>query len=716
MSQTNSNTNNRKAILIRAILVFSGMFFFGLAVVYFVFKIQVKEGQKWRTKAENLSTHVFDVAPVRGNIFDCNGNLLASSVPIYDVRIDGLAKGFVNNDNFDADLDSLSICMANEFQDRSAKSYKSLFTKVKKAKNRYFLLKRKISFRQMQRMSKFPIFRMGKYKGGLLITERTTREKPFEMLAERTIGFTQTGVAKVGLEGSFDFLLKGKSGKQVMQRIAGGTWIPIDDENSIEAQEGKDVYTTIDVNLQDVATHSLMNKLIEERAEWGTAILMEVSTGHIKAIVNLNREKDGSYVERYNYAIGSKIEPGSTMKLISMLSLIEDGFVTSKDKVDAENGLKTFCNYTMHDSHTGTGIITMQEAFEHSSNVAIAKQIVRFYQKNPEQFYQKIQSLNLTSKLKLQIAGEVTPSVLNPNNPMWSCSSLPSMSIGYGLSFTPLQLLSVYNAIANNGKLVKPIFVSQVSDAGQTVKQYKPNVLVEKVCSDATLKQLREMMEGVVVRGTAAGFKSEFYSYAGKTGTAVIANDGKGYNNAGKKFYRASFCGYFPADAPKYSCCIVVSKPLKEYYAAKVALPVFKDIADKVYATSIQLHTDLRNKVAIDSMAHLPPISKIFTKDLKQILMDIDSKKLIQKDSVEEDGDWSETEKNGINLAYQSISFENELVPNVLGMGIRDALYLLESKGVQVQVLGSGKVKKQSVSPNTPIKQVKKIVLQLSKA
>ncbi len=716
MSQVSNTTNNRKSILIRAILVFTGMFLFGMAVVYYVFKIQVKEVDKWKAKANEFSTHVFEIDPIRGNIFDCNGNLLASSVPIYDIRVDGQAKGFVANDNFENDLDSLAICMANEFKDRSAKAYKSLFVKIKKTKNRYFLLKGRISFRQMQRLTKFPIFRLGKYKGGLLITERTTREKPFEMLAERTIGFTQIGVAKVGLEGSFDFMLSGKSGKQVMQRIAGGTWIPIDDENSIEAQEGKDIYTTIDVNLQDVTEQSLMNKLVEEGAEWGTAILMEVATGHIKAVANLTRESDGSYTEKYNYAVARSTEPGSTMKLISMLSMLEDGFVTAKDKVDVENGVKTFCNYTMHDSHEGTATISMQEAFEHSSNIGIAKQVVRFYQKNPSAFYKHIEQLNLTNKLKLQIAGETKPSVLNPNNPMWSCSSLPSMSIGYGLSFTPLQLLSVYNAVANNGKLVKPLFVTNITDAGQTVKQYKPTVLVEKICSDATLKQLRDMMEGVVARGTASGFKSEFYSYAGKTGTAIIANDGKGYNSGGKKFYRASFCGYFPADAPKYSCMVLISKPLKEYYAAKVALPVFKDIADKVYATSIQLHTDLKSKIAIDSAVHLPAISKIFTNDLKQIMSVFESKRLLKIDSTNEEADWAETSNYGNNLGYKSIDYNIELVPDVKGMGIKDALYLFESKGVQVQVIGSGKVAKQSVPPNTPIKQVKKIVLQLGKA
>jgi cell division protein FtsI (penicillin-binding protein 3) len=302
------------------------MFLFGTVIVAYLFKIQVKEGPQWIALAESLSTKEVNLEPVRGNIFDCNGNLLATSVPIYDVRIDGKATGFTKNENLETDLDSLAICMSAEFKDKSARAYKDLFRKITKTGNRYYLLKNKISFHQMQNLSKFPIFRMGKYKGGLLVTERTKREKPFGYLAERTIGFRQaldadeSNVIKVGLEGSFDKYLGGKRGKQIMQRIAGGTYIPINDESTIDAQQGKDIYTTIDINLQDVAENSLMNTLVENDAEWGTAILMEVATGEIKAMANLSRVSEGKYTEKFNYAIGERMEPGSTMKLVSMMA------------------------------------------------------------------------------------------------------------------------------------------------------------------------------------------------------------------------------------------------------------------------------------------------------------------------------------------------------------------------------------------------------------
>ena len=720
---TSTNTNTRKAILIRTGVVFACMFLFGTVIVAYLFKIQVKEGPQWIALAESLSTKEVNLEPVRGNIFDCNGNLLATSVPIYDVRIDGKATGFTKNENLENDLDSLAICMAAEFKDKSARAYKDLFKKITKTGNRYYLLKNKISFHQMQNLSKFPIFRMGKYKGGLLVTERTKREKPFGYLAERTIGFRQaldadeSNVIKVGLEGSFDKYLGGKRGKQIMQRIAGGTYIPINDESTIDAQQGKDIYTTIDINLQDVAENSLMNTLVENDAEWGTAILMEVATGEIKAMANLSRVSEGKYTEKFNYAIGERMEPGSTMKLVSMMALLEDGHVKPIDHVDAENGEKLFCSSTMRDSHLGTGVVTMQEAFEHSSNVAFGKQINRFYQRNPQQFYNHIEKINLTKKLNLQLSGEPNPYVRKPNDPEWSCTTLPWMSIGYEVLFTPLQVLSIYNAVANNGKLMQPLLVKSVSNAGLLVKEYPSKVLVEKVCSEQTAKQLRLMMEGVVLRGTASSLKSDFYSYAGKTGTAVIAKGKQGYSGGLGKIYRASFCGYFPADQPRYSCFVLISEPRKEnYYAAKVALPVFKEIADKVYATSLNLHKELKY-VAHYTINDLPQSNKAYTDDLKLVLNQIGISNHLHNDSItEEESIWAKAEIQDKSVAIQPLLHNKGFVPDVKGMGLRDAIYLLESKGLTVRVKGVGKVVRQSVTPGTPLGLVKVIQIQLGKA
>ncbi len=709
-----NNTNTRKAIFMRTMVVYSGMLVFAGMILFYLGKITFKEGDKWRAMADSLSTRVFEIEPIRGNIFDCNGNLLATSLPIYDVRIDAKAPAFMDEEMFDNNIDSLSYYLSKLFNDKSPSDYKQTLVKIKQQGNRYFLFRRKISYHELRAMYSFPIFKMGKYKGGLLVTERSRREKPFEMLAERTIGFKQeSGSVKVGLEGFYDGYLSGKSGKHVMQRIAGGTWVPIDDELIIDAQQGKDLITTIDINLQDVAEHALLNTLIENDADYGTAILMEVATGEVKAIANLTRESEGIYNEKYNYAVGESVEPGSTFKLVSMMALLADGFVKPGDKVDTENGVKRFCNATMNDSHEGTGVITMQEAFEHSSNVAMAKQVARYYAKKPSLIYEHYKALGLTEKLNLQISGVGMPVLKSPSSKSWSCTSLPWMAIGYELLLTPLQLLTVYNAIANDGKMMKPILVKRIEQDGKAVKIFNPKVMNPAVCKPEIAKQLRNMMEGVVLRGTAHELKSDFYSYAGKTGTALVANNGKGYTTGGKS-YRASFCGYFPADNPKFSCFVLISRPRKEkYYASAVALPVFKEIADKVYANSLNLHRELKvtNPYFSEDM---PLITHAQKSDVKKVLDGVKLSSHYHNDSIqEEETDWVNGGVQDKSIALEPIRLETGKMPDLTGMGARDAVYFLERKGIKVELSGYGKVKKQSVNPGEPIRKINFIQLQL---
>ncbi|OYU95388.1 MAG: cell division protein [Bacteroidetes bacterium B1(2017)] len=697
-------------------LVFSGMFVFAVMVLYTVFKIQVFEGKHWRSMADSLSTRVFEIEAVRGNIFDCKGNLLATSMPIYDVRIDAKAPAFMDEELFQNSIDSLANQLSSLFNDQPALAYKKSLVRAKKEGSRYLLFKRRITYHQMRALTKMPLFRMGKYKGGLLLTERTRREKPFGLLAERTIGFKQEiGGIKVGLEGFFDDNLSGKSGKHVMQRIAGGTWIPIDDELMIDAQQGRDIVTTLDINLQDVAENALLNTLIENDAEYGTAILMEVATGELKAVANLTRESEGVYAEKYNYAVGESVEPGSTFKLVSTMALLEDGFMKPTDHVDAEGGEKRFCNVTMKDSHLGTGVITLQEAFEHSSNVAFGKLMQKFYAKNPNKVYSHYKDLGLTEKLNLQLAGVGAPIVKSPSNKSWSCTSLPYMAIGYELQITPLQLLTVYNTIANNGVLVKPLLVKTIEQNGKVIKNYPTVVLNQQVCKPEVVKQLRGMMEGVVLRGTASLLKSDFYTYAGKTGTAVVANNKRGYKAGGGKSYRASFCGYFPAENPKYSCFVMISQPRKEnYYAAKVALPVFKEIADKVYASALNLHRELKFTNPYNT-TDLPVIAMADKQDVKEILNQVKLSSHFHNDSIHQDEtDWVSGEVQDNSVAMQPRIVVAGKMPDVRGMGAKDALYLLERKGVRVELKGMGKVKKQSIAPGSLLRKFQTIQLQLS--
>ncbi len=698
----------------RMTLVFSGMFVFAILVLYTVFKIQVFEGKKWRAMADSLSTHVFEIEATRGNIFDCQGNLLATSMPIYDVFLDTKAKAFQDEEGFQNSLDSLTNDLSVLFGDKSALAYKQSLLRAKREGNRYFLFKRKISFMQLHAMLEMPIFRLGKknkYAAGLRISERTRREKPFGMLAERTIGFKQEiGSVRVGLEGFFDEKLSGKSGKHVMQRIAGGTWVPIDDELLIDAQQGKDIVSTLDINLQDVAENALLSNLILNDAEFGTAILMEVVTGDIKAVANLTRESEGVYKEKYNYAVGESVEPGSTFKLVSALSLLEDGFMKPEDKVDAENGQKAFCkNAVMKDAEFGTGVITLQQAFEHSSNVAFGKLMKKYYESNPSKVFKHYEALGLTKKLDLQLSGVGMPNVKGPNHKAWSCTSLPYMAIGYELTVTPLQLLSIYNAVANNGVMMKPNLVKNISQAGKVLKTYPPVVLNPQICKPEVAKQLRTMMEGVVLHGTASTLKSNFYSYAGKTGTAVIT--GPRQASRGKS-YRASFCGYFPAENPKYSCFVLVSRPSEgEYYAAKVALPIFKEIADKVYASALNLHRELKftNPIFSTDLPQMPMADK---GDVKEILNQVKLSSHFHNDSIHQDEtDWVLTSMQDKSMAMQPVIVQSTKMPDLRGMGARDAMYLLERKGIHVQLIGLGKVKKQSLSPGSPLR--KNLIIQL---
>lgn len=710
-----TNTNTRKAIFVRSTLVFSCMMLFAAVVVYGLVNVQIIEGKHWRDMAEELGTREVEIESVRGNIFDCKGNLLATSVPIYDVIIDAKAPGFTEVESFQQNIDSLAIYLANLFQDKSIEAYKYQLLSLRKEGKRYNVFKRKVSYRQMRALSQFPIFRLGRNKGGLILNPRSRREKPFDMLAERTIGFKQAeGNVKVGLEGFFDKDLSGKSGKHVMQRIAGGTWIPVNDELMIEAQQGKDLVTSIDINLQDVAEHALLNTLIENDADYGTAILMEVATGELKAIANLTRESQGIYQEKYNYAVGEAVEPGSTFKLISMMALLNDGYVIPADKVDTEGGEKNFCNATMKDSHLGTGVIDMQYAFEHSSNVAFAKQMARFYAKHPEQLYAHYKRLGLTEKLSLQINGVGAPVVKSPDSKSWSCTSLPWMAIGYELLLTPLQMLTVYNAVANNGVMVKPLLVKRIEQEGRAVKTFDRKVMNPAVCKPEVVLQLRSMMEGVVLRGTASQLKSGHYTYAGKTGTAVVANNRSGYK-AGGKSYRASFCGYFPAENPKYSCFVMIGRPRKEnYYAAKVALPVFKEIADKVYASSLYLHQELKFVMKQPSM-DLPIIPNALKEDVKTILNKVQLSSHFHNDSIHEDeSDWVVGMPQDNSVALEPVLLESGKIPDVRGMGARDALYLLERKGIKVEVKGMGKVRKQSLTPGSPVRKYQTIQLELS--
>lgn len=699
----------KKDILLRVYVLFGLMCLFGISIVGKIWHTQNVRGEELRAIADSLTTKTTKIEPSRGNIYSADGSLLATSVPTYDLYLD-LQVETITKEMFNEGLDSMSLGLSRILGDRSASEYKRLLREARRPGpgKRYYPLKKNVSHAQQQQLYKLPVFRAGRYKGGLIAEVKNKRVKPFAVLADRTIGYKIEGVGAVGIEGSFDEYLKGNTGVRLMQKISGNVWKPLNDENEIEPQDGQDVITTIDLNLQDVAESALERQLNDHKADKGCAILMEVQTGAVLAIANLERVGEDKYRETYNFAIGQSTEQGSTFKLATMMALMEDGYISPDDSVDTQGGIIRYYDRVLKDSKEGGyGKITMKEVFEQSSNVGISKMVNRHYQKNPQSFVDRIKSFGLTDKLDLQIKGEGAPFINSTGFKRWSKLSLPYLSIGYESQFTPLQILTFYNAVANNGKMVKPLLVREIRNKGVATQKFTTQVMREKIASDQTLENARAMLEGVVENGTATRLKHAQYKVAGKTGTAVIASKSDGYQ-VGKKRYQASFVGYFPADNPRYSCIVVVYAPNNNlYYASQVAAPIFKEIADKVYSTSIELHPSLN---ATGPLAmNMPMVKSGNTQSTAAAL----SKLGIPLSKAETVGEWSNCTPNQSKIELKNRQSGVGVVPDVTGMGLRDAIFLLESTGLQIRVSGRGSVLRQSISPGTKVEKGKEITIQL---
>ncbi|MFA5782260.1 MAG: penicillin-binding protein [Bacteroidales bacterium] len=701
----------KKDILWRVYLVYLSVLIFSFFIIGKVVHIQFVEGDTWKKRSDMQTLDTMKIEAIRGNIYAADGSLLATSVPIFDIYWDSQVP---SDDLFNDKVDSLAYCLSNFFKDKSKYEYKKLLSKSRSDQKEYVLIKKsslndentQISFEKLKKIMSFPIFRSGRNRGGLIVEQKEKRVTPYMKLARRTIGFEREGIF-VGLEGAYTKRLEGISGIRLRKKIAGGIWMPMN-ENEIEPQNGNDVITTIDVDIQDVAENALMKNLILNNADHGCAILMEVSTGHIKAIANLTRTSEGVYDEKYNYAIGESTEPGSTFKLFSMVAALDDGMVDLDDMVSI--GKIKYYDREMKDSHiNGYGPITIRKAFEISSNVGISQAIFKAYVSNPKRFTDKLYSMRIDQPLGLDIGGEAMPVVKNPKNKSWSKPTLPWMAIGYEVALTPLQILTFYNAIANNGKMVKPLFVGEIRKMGKVVDSFKTIVLKDSICSKATVAKAKSLLEGVVENGTGKNLKNPVYKIAGKTGTAQVAMNSKGYGGKGNVSYKASFVGYFPADNPKYSCIVVVNNPSKgAYYGGAVASPVFKAIADRVFAT----HLDISQKKDTTAItASIPFVKAANQKDLYTIYKKLDFSALSQNPNAE----WVFASADSKNVILKEKPIKYGLVPDVTGMGLKDAVYLLESVGLKVEVQGKGKIVKQSLVQESAFKRGTVICLELSK-
>lgn len=692
-------SDTKKDIMWRVWLLYSGTCLFALLIIVQVIRIKFVEGQMWIAKADSLELRMVTITPSRGNIFASDGSLLATSTPIYELRIDTKADVF-KNAVLNSKLDSLAQGLSKILADRSASEYKKVIRQAKADGERYFLLKKGVSYKQYKDIQQLPLFNRGRFKSGLRVIADSERRRPFDVLAARTIGYSMLNVKPVGLEGAFNEQLSGVVGKRIEQRMAGGVYKPINDENEIEPQDGMDIISTIDINIQDVAEHALQKQLEKYNARYGCAVLMEVHSGDVKAIANLTRNNDGKYYESFNYAIGMGSEPGSTFKLASLIAALDHNLVDITDTVDVGNGVAMYAGLEMKDSHRGSGKVTLQHAFEVSSNVGVSKVITEAYSKNPKRFTDKLSEMYLDKPLQLQIHGEAKPRIPTPADVKvkfgWSKATLPFMSIGYETKLAPIQTLTFYNAVANNGKMVKPRFVKEIRQKGALVKSFETEVLVDSICSASTVSKAKLMMEGVVQRGTATNLKFEAIKIAGKTGTARMAYGGKGYVSNDSIRYQASFCGYFPADNPLYSCIVVIYELDPTCYTGNlVAGPVFKEIADKVYATRIDMHPEIN---AIAGQLQLPKLKTGDSKATKLVL------NALQLNHTLPQALWQPLQQN----------LNTDIIPDVTGMGLRDAVKALENCGLYVRAIGKGAVTKQSITAGSPAVKGKLILIELT--
>ena len=694
---------NRES-LIRLYSVYFLVLFMGLGIVVQIFYLQIFKGEQLKSDANKQIFISKKVMAPRGNIYASNEQKtsLALSVPRYKVFVDLVTireKDFMENIS---DLsDSLSVLLAR----KTSNEWKSELDDQRLDSNRYFFIARGLRNDQIERLRKFPIFNLGKYRGGCIILKSNQRVKPYGMLANRTVGYAVENDGKksilVGIEGAFNEYLKGQNGQMLMEKIRGNEWKPVDDELSIEPVPGSDVYTSIDVNIQDVAESALLKQLREQKAQKGCAVLMEVKTGFVKAIANLSFDsKTETYFEAQNHAVGLASEPGSTFKLASLLVALEQGKVEITDSVDMTGRYEFYDNY-LTDGGKIYGRNTVKDAFEKSSNV-ISQIIYDNYKTEPQEFIDGLKEIGIHQKLGLSILGEGVPLIKESSDPTFTGITLPWMSIGYELKMTPIQTLALYNAVANEGTLLQPQFVKYIKKGSEIQKEYKPRILNASICSKSTLRDLKVMLEGVVERGTAKNIKARGFSIAGKTGTSKIAQGSKGYGNK----YQASFCGYFPSKDPVYSCIVVVQGPTKNIFGSVVSGTVFKEIADKVYAQEFQ-----NENIVLKDTLNRYPYSR--SGDKMSFLVASENMRIPVEDLTNESNEWisTRTGKDAIKIIHKKT--QKGLVPNVVGMGLIDATYMLEKYGLFVQPVGSGIVREQSIKAGLRINKGQKIILQL---
>ena len=707
--------NVKNEVLVRVYSVAALVLVVAVVILTRLFTLTVTDAHIWEAKADSLYVKLVDVPSQRGNILADDGSLMATSLPFFDIHFDAKAEGLTAEIFNDQAVDSLAWLLSTYVdQQYTPGAYRQWLDTLRNADPRtrgirYVPIAKNLSYAKYLLIKNFPIFKEGRHAGGFIAEQVSKRERPFKILAQRTIGYAQReGALPVGLEGSFNTILDGKRDnlpKQLMLRVPGDVYIPINDLAEIEPASGDDIVTTLDINIQDAAESALLNACQTHNADHGCAIVMEVKTGKIRAMANIGRTQSNGkvgYWETYNYAVGERVEPGSIFKLASFMAMMEMGELKDFDeKVPVFGGKVKIYEETLVDaSPHGQDSMSIRRIFAESSNVGTATLVQKFFKSNPSAFIDKLRSFNLDMPTGIEIGGEENPIIKNPNDPKseWSGTTLPWMSIGYEMLLTPLQMLTFYNAVANDGRMMKPYLVQRTEHYGETIKEFKPYTIKKSIASKNTIRKAQELLREVVVSGTARNIRSPYVELAGKTGTAQL-NYHKFKATKGIR-HQAGFCGFFPAENPVYSCIVVISEPERGgYHGAEVAAPVFRQIAEKCFAMKADMHKPINAAPPIPlKYSQLPSYDAGARTDLKESMRWLG----LDFSAPEEETDWSViVSKDSLGIQMQPRTVNDKNIPSVIGMGLKDAIYLLENRGCRVRVQGVGKVRRQSLSPGT---------------
>jgi cell division protein FtsI (penicillin-binding protein 3) len=701
----------KRDILWRVYLSFILIVLVCILILSKAFYIQQVQGKYWRSLSDSLHQRIEEIPAARGTIYSEDGQMLSTNIPQFDIYIDFRVtplhekNGFLFRNN----IDSLSLSLAALFKDKTAEKYKDELTKAFDISEGNYELRKKISYREYLQLVKFPLFKLGRYKSGMIAQEKNIRLNPYENIGYRTIGLARDE-NKVGLEKSYDTVLNGRNGRQLVRAIAGGVTVPVQEgEFEIAPEVGKDIVSTLDVFIQEVTENALKKMMIQNEATTGVAMVMEVKTGKIKAIANLGKVGEGVYVEDLNYAI-TPTEPGSTFKLVTLLSALEDGNVTLNSRLNLEGGVWKVAGQTVFDSEKhGKFDASVLEAFEESSNVGMAKIAMTHYSNKVDVFFKHLSKLRLDSTSGIDLVGERQPRLVKPGSRLWGPTTLPWMAFGYNIEISPIQTLNLYNSIANNRVMMRPYLVNAIQEEGKKIKTFLPTVYNAQLCKPSTIRDLRIALEGVCINGTAKTlFKNSLYKVAGKTGTAKVANGNKGY---GEGIFQSSFAGYFPADNPQYTCVVIIKNrphaPI--FYGASVAGPVFKEIADRLYSTYIQNKLDIAPVFAMKD-------SQLFNYSISKMSLQTIAKQLSipYQDSSLSTNDWIQLQGKGKTLKAAQQVISDSSMPNMTGMKLQDALWLCEKKGLLVKCVGKGKVIKQSIAQGELIIKGQQIQIELN--